>query len=50
MEMRKENSADKKRRKIIIKSGPVLVRSVKPGQVESYTRENSNHTTSFWKY
>ena len=49
MEMRKDNS-EKKRRKIIIKAGPVLVRSVKPGHVESYTRESNNSSTSLWKY
>ena len=50
MEMRKENSVERKRKKIIIKGEPVLVRSVKPGQVEAYTRDGNNSASSFWKY
>ncbi len=48
MEMRKENSAEKRRRRIIHK-GPVLVRSVKPGQVASYSRESTSSNSPFWK-
>lgn len=47
--MRKENTIEKRRRKII--SRPVLVRSVKQGQVLSatYSKENSTSISPFWK-
>jgi hypothetical protein len=51
MEMRKENGGEKRRRRIISK-GPVLIRSVKPSQMDSatYSRESSaSASTSFWK-
>lgn len=50
MEMRKENMAEKRRRKLVTR-GPVLVRSVKPGQltVPAYSRESSSSLGQFWK-
>lgn len=49
MEMRKENTIEKRRRKTI--SRPVLVRSVKQGQVLSatYSKDNSSANTPFWR-
>jgi hypothetical protein len=50
MELRKENSAEKRRRRISV-SRPVLVRSVKQGQVLSatYARETSSFSSQIWK-
>jgi hypothetical protein len=49
MEMRRENTIEKRKRKLISK-GPVLVRSVKPGQSStlSWQRESSS-PASFWR-
>ncbi|HEU4472863.1 MAG TPA: hypothetical protein VFR58_17335 [Flavisolibacter sp.] len=47
--MRRDNQGEKRRRRIITK-GPVLVRSVKPGQVSaaSYQKESTSNT-GIWK-
>ncbi|WP_162944597.1 hypothetical protein [Flavisolibacter nicotianae] len=48
MENRKENSAERRRRKIM--SRPVLVRSEKPGQVAASANYDSRrHAASIWK-
>ena len=47
MEMRSENN-EKRRRKPIQKT-PVLVRSVKPGQVSQVWERESTSTTGMWK-
>ena len=49
MEMQRDHQSDKRRRKTI--NHPVLVRSVKPGQVMSATYDKDNHHTSrsIWK-
>ncbi|HWJ26718.1 MAG TPA: hypothetical protein VNS32_09250 [Flavisolibacter sp.] len=49
MELRKENTIEKRRRKLVTR--PVLVRSVKQGQVLSatYSREQSTSSAPFWK-
>jgi len=50
MEMRRENTVEKRKRKIISK-GPVLVRSVKPGQTSIATwQKETSSPSSFWKY
>jgi hypothetical protein len=50
MEMHKENFAEKRRRKPVAKS-PVLVRSVKPGQlvVPAYSREQAPPVAQLWR-
>jgi hypothetical protein len=50
MEMHKENSVEKRRRKVIQKE-PVLIRSVKPSQNSNtlYERENGSTSNSIWK-
>ncbi|MGZ5286041.1 MAG: hypothetical protein ACXWV0_10530 [Flavisolibacter sp.] len=49
MEMRSQNNNEKRRRRIIQK-GPVLVRSVKPGQASSLVGDKQNTTTvNLWK-
>jgi hypothetical protein len=45
MDVRKENSGEKRKRKSI--NRPVLVRSVKPGQAISATYSAGNSTSSF---
>jgi len=49
MEMRKENM-EKRRRKPLVKE-PVLVRSVKPGQlvVPAYSRSSTSPMAQLWK-
>ena len=47
MENRKENSVEKRRRKLM--SRPVLVRSERPGQVASANYSVRNQTSSIWK-
>ena len=47
MELRKEIVGEKKRRKTI-QSRPVLVRSVKPGQVLSATYAKSSSPIAVW--
>lgn len=47
MESRKENGAEKRRRKTI--TGPVLVRSAKPGQVMSASYDRPRNFPSIWK-
>lgn len=47
MEKQQENSREKRRRKII--TGPVLVRSAKPGGVVSAEYTRTNHVNPFWK-
>lgn len=44
MEMRSNNNVEKRRRKIIQK-GPVLVRSVKPGQITNTQQYNTGNNT-----
>lgn len=44
MEMRSNNNGEKRRRRIIQK-GPVLVRSVKPGQLTNIQQYSSNTQT-----
>jgi hypothetical protein len=44
MEMRSNNNGEKRRRKIIQK-GPVLVRSVKPGQLTNIQQYSTNTQT-----
>jgi hypothetical protein len=49
MEMHRSNSEEKRRRKVIQK-GPVLVRSVKPGQTAIPLWQNKQATTAqLWK-
>jgi hypothetical protein len=50
MEMHKDNSIEKRRRKVISRE-PVLVRSAKPGQasVGIYARDNNSSVDKFWK-
>lgn len=47
MENRKEQSAERRRRKVM--SRPVLVRSERPGQVASANYSIRRHSTSIWK-
>lgn len=49
MEMRNENQTEKRRRKIV--SRPILVRSVKPGQLPSatYSKESMSSFSQIWK-
>lgn len=48
MEMQKENSAEKRRRKMV--SRPVLVRSVKPTGLPTYTKDNNSSSFApIWK-
>jgi hypothetical protein len=47
MESRRENMGERRRRKIV--SRPVLVRSVKPGQVMSASYERQRTSPSLWK-
>lgn len=47
--MRSQNTNEKRKRRIIQK-GPVLVRSVKPGQTSALVWERQNTTTvNLWK-
>ena len=47
MENRKDNGAEKRRRKAM--SRPVLVRSERPGQVASANYDVRRHANSIWK-
>ena len=47
MERQQENNGGKRKRKII--TGPVLVRSVKPGGAVSAEYTRSGRTNRFWK-
>ncbi|MBB1284811.1 hypothetical protein HRH25_10555 [Flavisolibacter sp. BT320] len=48
MENRKENGAERRRRKVM--SRPVLVRSERPGQVAASANYSiRRHSTSIWK-
>lgn len=47
MESKRENGGEKRRRKIVAR--PVLVRSVKPGQVMSASYERQRTSPSLWK-
>jgi hypothetical protein len=48
MKLRSDNNLEKRRRKIINK-GPVLVRSVKPGQALSASYTKENQLTQLWR-
>jgi len=49
MEMRANNNGEKRRRRIIQK-GPVLVRSVKPGQLSAFSgQKESSSSINIWK-
>ena len=49
MEMRGNNNGEKRRRKIIQK-GPILVRSVKPGQLSAFSGQKENTgSMNLWK-
>lgn len=47
MENRKENSSERRRRKVA--NRPVLVRSERPGQVAYVYSNDRRNTTSIWK-
>lgn len=47
MEIRKENSADKRRRKVVAR--PVLVRSERPGKVMSVSYSNRREMPPIWR-
>lgn len=49
MEIQKENTVEKRRRKVMTR--PVLVRSEKPGQVPSvsYSKETTSSFAAIWK-
>jgi len=47
MESRRENRGEKRKRKII--TGPVLVRSAKPGEVMSASYTKPGQVGSLWK-